>query len=70
MEMEHMPAAMLLMVPGIGSLKQKKLTDYFGDAGTAWNASCEELNNSRILSSKEIEGILSLRDRLDPSELA
>ena len=39
MEMEHMPAAMLLMVPGIGSLKQKKLTDYFGDAGTAWNAS-------------------------------
>ena len=70
MEMEHMPAAMLLMVPGIGSLKQKKLTDYFGDAGTAWNATCEELNNSRILSGKEIEGILSLRDRIDPAILA
>ena len=70
MEMEHMPAAMLLMVPGIGSFKQRKLTDYFGEAETAWNATGEELNNSHILNGREIEAILSLRDRLDPSELA
>ena len=70
MEMEHMPAAMLLMVPGIGSLKQRKLTDYFGDAETAWNATGEELNNSHILNGREIEAILSLLDRLDRELIA
>ena len=67
--MEHLPEALLLMVPGIGSLKQRRLVEYFGDAYAAWNAKGAELAQSHILNEKEVAGILSLRETLDPAEL-
>lgn len=67
--MEHLTEALLMMVPGIGSLKQRKLVEYFGDACAAWAAKGAELAQSRILNEKEIAGILSLRESLDPSQL-
>jgi DNA processing protein len=67
--MEHLPEALLMMVPGIGSLKQRKLVEHFGDAYAAWTAKGTELAQSRILNEKEISGLLSLRESLDPSQL-
>ena len=66
--MERIYQAMLLMAPGIGSLKLKKLVEYFGDAETVWRSSHKELLKSGILSSNESDGLLSLRERTDTVE--
>lgn len=66
--MERIYQAMLLMAPGIGSQKLKKLVEYFGDAQTVWGLSHKELSESGILSYKEIMGLMSLRERTDEGE--
>ena len=64
-EMERIYQAMLLMAPGIGSLKLKKLLDYFGDAQTVWGLKQKTLLDSGMLSDKEIDGLVLLRERTD-----
>ena len=67
-KMERIYQAMLLMAPGIGSLKLKKLVDYFGDAQTVWGLKQNALLDSRILSAKEIDGLVLLRERTDADD--
>ncbi len=68
--MESIHRAMLLNIPGIGSLKLWRLIDYFGDAHAVWSSSHEQLIDSGILNFKEIAGLLSRRDRIDAAETA
>lgn len=69
-KMESVHRAMLLSVPGIGSLKLGRLIEYFGNANVVWNSSHEQLVESGILNNKEIAGLLSRRDRMDAAETA
>lgn len=68
--MESIHKAMILMVSGIGKIKLEKLVDYFGSAQTAWSSNHKELKDAGLLGSREIEGILSLRERMDAAETA
>jgi len=66
--MESIHRALLLTVPGIGSAKLRKLIEYFGDAQTVWASSLPALTSSKLLASKEIAGIVTLRNRTDGAE--
>lgn len=68
--MERIHRAMLLTVPGIGSVKLRQMVDYFGDAQTAWGSKNQELTESGILNSKELAGLLNLRERTDAAEIS
>lgn len=66
--MERIYQAMLLTAPGIGSLKLKKLVEYYGDAQTVWSLQQKTLLESKILSAKEMDGLVLLRERTDIEE--
>ncbi len=55
------------IVSGIGPARFKKLLDYFGEAGRAWQASRSELRSAG-LDSRSIESLLAARQSLSLDE--
>jgi len=68
--MKHIYEAMLLLTPGIGRVKLKRLIEHFGNAQAVWSSKRQELAESGILGIKEIDVVESLRDKINAADIA
>ena len=68
--MERFYRSVLLMAPGIGAARLRKLMEFFGDSQAVWSAGTEALRRSRLLSEEQVAAIADLRQRLDVGDVS
>lgn len=64
-EFEKAFLAILQMVPGIGSVRLRKLISYFGSGKNAWQAKEQDLRLSGCLDQPTYDKLIALRNKID-----